>query len=130
MSRLPSPLKRAATSVVIAALLMAQAQLAAAQPRRGIFGVTVAISGDGLFNPVIRSVRITQVQSGMPAAAAGVSAGDQVIEVDGRRVVGSTAKDLAPLAQGKRVGETVKLLLKRSDGQLYRVSMVAVESSH
>lgn len=127
MSRLRFVLTQAVPSLLGAALLLSQPELAAAEPRRGVFGLTLAVSGDGVFNPVVQSARITQVQPGMPAAAAGIGAGDEVVEVDGRRVVGATARELAPLAQGKRVGESVSLVVRRPDGRLYRVTMVAVE---
>jgi S1-C subfamily serine protease len=96
---------------------------------RGVFGVTVSVTADGLFNPTVRVARITRVEPGLPAARAGVLAGDEVIEVDHRRIPGARAADLAPLAQGKRVGDEVMLVLARSDGSHYKVRLTAVPSA-
>lgn len=102
---------------------------AAAESARGAFGITVAVTADGWFNPTVRSAKVAKVQPELPAARAGVAVGDQVVEVDGRRVPGANASDLAPLAQGKRVGEPVELLLARPDGSHYRVRLVAVSAT-
>jgi S1-C subfamily serine protease len=107
-----------------AACLLAPGQ--AAEPAHGVYGVTVAVRAEGVLRPRISSARIVDVRSGLPAARAGVVAGDEVLEVDCTTVRGAAAADLAPLSQGKRVGERIRLLLARPDGATYAVDLVAV----
>lgn len=95
---------------------------------RGVFGLSVEIAGDGVFNPVIARARVTSVRPGFPAARAGLRVGDELLEVDGRRVPGATARDLAPLARGKRVGESVAVRVQRGSEALSFV-LVAVPRS-
>ena len=99
---------------------------AAAQADRGVFGITIAVTAEGLFNPTVQVARVVQVDPALPAARAGIAVGDQVLVVDGRRIPGATAGDLAPLAQGKRIGESVALVLGRPDGKQYAVQLTAV----
>lgn len=107
------------------ALLAASPAALQAEPARGVFGVTVAITGNGVFNPTIESARVAEVQPGLPAHRAGIAKGDQVLELDGRRIPGAAARELAPLAQGKRVGESLAVRLQRPDGSAYAVILVA-----
>ncbi|WP_298827230.1 PDZ domain-containing protein [uncultured Piscinibacter sp.] len=100
-----------------------------ADPARGIFGVTVAISGEGWFHPTVRASKVTAVRPGLAAHRAGVAAGDEVLELDGKRIPGATAKDLAPLAQGKRVGERISVRLLRPDGTSYTVILTAEQAA-
>lgn len=125
------PNRRRWSLCVGVALCAAQAEASdgGGLPVRGVFGVTVAVTADGWFNPTVRTARIERVEPGLPAARAGVSAGDEVIEVDRRRIPGAKAADLAPLAKGKQVGEQVALVLVRSDGSHYRVQLTAVPSA-
>ncbi len=112
-------------TALLAAALAACSAFAQEEPARGVFGVTVAISAEGVLRPTIRSAHIAQVQIGMPAHRAGIAIGDEVLEIDGRRIPGATAADLAPLAQGKRVGETLNVLLRRPGGDSYRAVLIA-----
>lgn len=102
----------------------------AADPANGIFGITVTISADGVFNPTIQKAEIVEVIAGLPAAKAGLAIGDEVLEVDGQRIPGATAKELAPLTKGKKVGSPVGIVLKRPDGQSYTVTLIAVARPH
>lgn len=96
-------------------------------PERGVFGIKLSLSVSGFFKPVVRSATLIEVQPGLPAAGAGIVAGDQVLEVDGLAIPGARAADLAPLARGKRPGEAVDLQLQRRDGSVYRARLTAVE---
>lgn len=102
---------------------------AVAEPARGVFGVTLAVRAQGVLNPRVSSATIVDVRHGLPAARAGVLPGDALLEVDGTRVPGATAAQLAPLAQGKRVGERIRLVLARPDGQAYAVELVATPAA-
>lgn len=99
---------------------------ASAEPAKGVFGVTITITADGIFNPTVQSAKIVKVFDGFPAAKAGISVGDEVLEVDGQRIPGATAHQLAPLTKGKKVGEIVSLALTRPGRGLYTVKLVAV----
>ena len=83
------------------------------------------VDADGLFNPTLKSVLIQSVQRDLPAALAGITAGDTVLEVDGTKVAGAKAQALADRMK-KKPGESVTLRLSRPDGQTYVVRLVAV----
>ncbi len=59
------------------------------------------------------SVLISEPMEGMPAALAGVRAGDQILEVDGQDFRKSTSADVTKVLKGKPNSE-LKLLLKRT----------------
>ena len=87
--------------------------------------MTVNVDGSGFFlNPTVKSAAITKVVANSPAAEQKLAIGDEIVEVEGRTVAGSKAKELKPLMQ-KSVGETLHLRLKRKSGQLYSAALVA-----
>lgn len=92
---------------------------------RGTFGLVAKIDADGVFNPTLKSVHVQSVQPGMPAALAGIVAGDAVVEVDGIKVAGARAAALAERMK-KKPGEAVALRLVRANGESYLVTLVAV----
>ena len=109
-----------------AALLAAQiAVQAQAEPKPGTFGFAIDVDGEGFFlNPTLKTVTIKSVVPGRPAATAGMKPGDQVVEVEGRQVLGAKARELQSLMK-KNVGETLALRLRKPGGELYVVSLVA-----
>lgn len=107
-------------------VIFCQAFSAAAEPANGVFGVTITITTDGIFNPTVQSAKIVKVFEGLPAAKAGLAVGDEVLEVDGQRIPGATAHELAPLTKGKKVGESVALVFARPGKGHYTVELVAV----
>lgn len=98
---------------------------ASAQEPKGTFGFVAKVDADGLLNPTLKSVLIQGVQRDLPAALAGITAGDTVLEVDGTQVAGARAQALADRMK-KKPGESVTLRLARPDGQTYVVRLVAV----
>jgi S1-C subfamily serine protease len=74
------------------------------QVRRAWLGVRATDGGDG--------AELTSVQAGSPAAAAGLLAGDVIVEVDGRRV--EDASDLVMAIKGWRPGEQVEVSWQRA----------------
>ena len=97
-----------------------------AEGQAGVFGFGVSIDGEGFFlNPTLKTVTIKNLPPGLPAALAGIAAGDQLVEVEGRAVAGEKAKELEPLLK-KDAGQTLTLRLKRQSGEFYSVTMVAV----
>ena len=91
----------------------------------GTFGFVAKVDADGIFNPRLKSVLVQSVTPGLPAAVAGVVAGDSVLEVEGKPVAGALASDMAKLMK-KSPGETLVLKLGRSNGEAYSVRLTAV----
>jgi predicted metalloprotease with PDZ domain len=97
-----------------------------AAPEKGWFGFAANVSAPGFsFNPTLRSVTVSKVEPDSPAAKAGLTSGDQVIEVEGLTVAGHKAKELQGVMH-KSVGETLHLRLKRSSGEVYSAALVAI----
>ena len=121
--------RRVALPVALLLLSMATAPLARADEARGSFGFVLAIDGEGFFlDPTLKSVTITSVVPSSPAARAGIAPQDRVVEADGRRVEGTKARELEPLMK-KRVGESLRLRLRRPGGDEYDATLVAVSRS-
>lgn len=98
---------------------------ASAAAETGSFGVGILVRGSGFFlNPTIREVIITELDSEMPAARAGVTVGDSLLEVDGRAVPGAKANDIRPLLL-RPVGTSVTFKLRRASGEEYSVSLLS-----
>lgn len=114
--------RRIALNLTVNALLIGFAH---AQDPKGTFGFVATVDTDGLFNPTLKSVLIQSVQRDLPAALAGITAGDSVVEVDSVPVAGSKAAEMAARMK-KRPGESVALRLARPDGRTYAVTLVAV----
>jgi C-terminal processing protease CtpA/Prc len=105
-----------------------QAYVAAhADEPKGTFGFVAKVDAEGIFNPTLKTVHIQSVQQGMPAAVAGIAAGDRIIEVQGVKVEGAKASEMAERMK-KKPGESIVLKLSRSLGESYEVTLVAVAS--
>ncbi|WP_236580641.1 PDZ domain-containing protein [Rubrivivax sp. A210] len=115
--------------IALALMAFAPTMVAVAEESRGIFGLTVKVDSDGVFNPTLKSVLIQSVQSGMPAALAGIVAGDLILEVEGGKVAGAKASTMAD-RMNKKPGEQVTLKLRRANGEAYEVTLVAVPPRH
>lgn len=99
---------------------------ASAQSAKGWFGFLIAIESEGwALNPAVRSATVREVVAGSPAAAHPIAAGDQIVEIDGQAVTGRKARELQPLVE-KAVGEQLDLKLKRPNGEIFSVKLVAV----
>ena len=96
-----------------------------AKEPRGTFGFVAKVDADGIFNPTLKSVFVQSVQPGMPAAIAGVAAGDSIVEVEGIKVAGASASTMAERMK-KKPGETLILRLLRANGETYLVTLTAV----
>ena len=91
----------------------------------GWFGLAVNVDAGGFFlSPTVRSAQVIKVMPNSPAAAHGIKAGDQLIEVEGMQVVDGDAKRLQSVMK-KRVGELLRLKLKRPNGGFYVADMKA-----
>ena len=91
----------------------------------GGFGLAIEIDGEGFFlNPTLKSVTVKTVTPGRPASEAGIKPGDQIIEIEGKRVAGTKARELEPLMK-KNVGERLSVRIQRPNGEVVAVTMVA-----
>ena len=118
-------LRRTVLLAVAALLSFPIARQAQAEPVPGTFGFAIDVDGEGFFlNPTLKTVTIKSVVPGRPAATAGIKPGDQIVEVEGKPVLGAKARELQPLMK-KNVGETLALRLRKPSGDLYVVSLVA-----
>lgn len=112
--------------VLLAALSLAIAPLAFGADENGWFGLEVSCEIEGIsFNPVLHAARIAKVLPSSPAAAAGLTAGDLIIEVEGLVVSGAKARDLKA-AMHKAVGESFRLKVKHGTAEPHSVTLVAI----
>lgn len=108
--------------LALAAVPLAQAW---ANEPKGSFGLSARVEADGYLDPVLKRVVIRSVQPGLPAAQAGIAAGDSVVEIAGVAVAGAKALEMAERMK-KKPGETLTLKLTRPDGSPYTVTLTAV----
>lgn len=100
-----------AIAFVVSLLFAANCRAAGQQ-----LGFEVQVEGGGFFlNPVVTAIRVTQVTKGAIADAAGMRAGDLIIQIQGENVAGKRALELRRFMQ-MDPGETRTLRLRHSDG--------------
>lgn len=92
---------------------------------RGYFGFGISLTGSGFINPTVKRLHIASVEPGSPAAINGIATNDEIIKLEGVAIAGRKARDLKALAT-RDIGQTLNLDMKRSDGTLYRASLIAV----
>ena len=118
-------MKSIGSSFVFALALAIPTSGVAAGP--GYFGFTLHVDSEGfVLNPTIKSLKVLKVMPSSPSASAGMRAGDEIIEVAGRVVVGAKAKELQSLAK-KEAGQSLTLRVKHAEGEVVALTMVAVE---
>jgi C-terminal processing protease CtpA/Prc len=115
--------RRYALALLIVAALSFSA-LPSYAAEKGWFGFALAIDVDGILNPKLRSITIDKILSASPAAKAGLSAGDMIVEVEGIMVEGAKADALKTVMQ-KSVGEPLRLKIKRGADAPRDVVLVA-----
>lgn len=92
---------------------------------RGYFGFSLSIDGNGMFwNPTLRSVKIETVAPKSPAAEAGIVTGDEIMEVAGKPVPGAKGNALKAHVE-KDIGQSLQLKLRRANGEVVSVTLVA-----
>ncbi len=111
----------------LAVVAVAVSDFVLAEESKGSFGFAAKVDADGFLNSTLKTVLIQSVQQGMPAAVAGISAGDSILEVEGAKVAGAKASAMAQRMR-KKPGETLVLKLARANGETYVVTLVAVEA--
>ena len=98
--------------------------LTAAAADEGYLGLSISADGEGFFlNPTLKTITISKVAPESPAAKAGIEPGDQIVEIEGRKVAGAKANDLKPHME-REVGQTVRLAIKKVAGGVNQVSVV------
>jgi C-terminal processing protease CtpA/Prc len=108
--------------LIAAALLFSPWGAHAAE--KGWFGFALAIDADGILNPRLRSIKIDKIFPASPAANAGLSTGDMIVEIEGIAVEGAKA-DTLKTAMQKSVGETLRLKIKHGTDTSQDVSLIA-----
>ena len=97
---------------VILLLVLAHPSHAAEQK----LGLVTQVEGEGFFlNPLVTKILVTEVAKGSLAEAAGIKAGDQIIQIDGETIAGKRALELRRFMK-LNPGETRRLRLKHADG--------------
>lgn len=92
---------------------------------RGYFGFSLTLDVEGAFwNPTLRSVKIDKVTPRSSAALAGIIAGDELVEVAGRAVVGAKGRDIQAHID-KDIGQTLQMKLKHPGGETFVVTLTA-----
>src|SRR5438270_760279 len=79
-------------------------------------GFAVSVEGEGFFlNPLVTKILVTEVKKASLAEAAGLRAGDQIIQIEGQSVAGRRAMELQPFMK-LNLGETRTFRLRHADG--------------
>ena len=113
--------KLLAAAALSATLLTAVPALAA----DGFIGISVSVDGEGFFlNPTLKSAKVAKVTPQSPAQQAGITEGDLILEVEGRKVAGAKASELKPYLD-REVGQSVRFLLKKTSGEEKLVTVTA-----
>jgi hypothetical protein len=102
--------------------LFASACVCAAAPD-GWFGISLNVEVESV-GDIVQSATIREVQPDSPAFEQ-LAAGDQVTEIEGRRVTGVTLQTLESLMR-KPIGEPLRVRLRRPTGDTYVVVLTAV----
>jgi len=116
--------RRGLTAVCVTLWLLAQ-PLAVAEGSRGRLGFTVYVEVDGSYDkPVLKSVRVQEIEPGSPAAKGGLQVDDLIVQAQGRPLAGANPREVAAIVQVSP-GEKLRLLVLRADGAQRRVTIVA-----
>lgn len=111
----PNQAMQIATRIAVALMLL----VAFAHPSHAAdqkLGFVTQVEGEGFFlNPLVKKILVTEVIKGSLAEAAGMKAGDQIIQIEGQSVAGRRARELQPFMK-LNPGETRTLRLKHADG--------------
>lgn len=85
-------------------------------------GFSLQVSTDGIFSPKVVKAVVGKVEEASQAKAAGLSAGDELIGVDGIEVPGNSAHTLKPHMEFAP-GKPKRLTFRRPDGTRYDVTL-------
>ena len=103
-------------AVVVAILVVSLAHPCHADGPK--IGIAISVEGDGILNPLVKKISVTKVEKASLAEAAGITVGDEIVQIEGQPVVGRRAKELQPLMKFN-AGETRTLRLQHADGRQF-----------
>ena len=109
----------AASGMGSRALLLALMMAGAAHSADGKIGMTLEVDTDGPFwNPVVNRLKVKAVDKASLAEAAGIAAGDEIVQIEGKAVAGRLVQDLKEYLKFSP-GETRTLCLKHTSGDQF-----------
>jgi C-terminal processing protease CtpA/Prc len=115
---MPSPIRRIALAFILLFALAATSHGAEQK-----LGFATDLEAEGFFlNPIVRKIRVTDVTKGSIAEAAGIRAGDLIIQIEGQTMAGKRALDLRPFMK-LDPGQTRSMRLKHADGTEFDVRL-------
>ena len=118
--------RRLHTLTLLTAFYLAISPLAVGADEKGWFGLEVSVEIEGFsFNPTLHAARIAKVLPSSPAAAAGLTPGDLIVEIQGFVIPGVKARDLKA-AMHQAVGESLRLKVKHGTADPHAVTLVAI----
>jgi S1-C subfamily serine protease len=98
--------------------------LAAVAAPRGTIGFTVEVEGDGSFlRPVIKAAKVSAVRPGSPAEAAGLEAGDDILQVQGVPIANANGRRIAELME-VAPGDALRLHVRKPSGVARTVAII------
>jgi S1-C subfamily serine protease len=118
-------LLRAAWAVLCVAPWLLVQPAAAADAARGRLGFSVYVEVDGSYaKPILKSVRVEEIEPGSPAEAGGLKVEDRILQVQGKPLAGADAREVAAMVQVPP-GERLRLVVRSADGAERHVTIVA-----
>ena len=115
-------MKSAALLVLAVALSTHSARSVGAESTPKPIGISIEVDTDSLFGGKVNRIVVTKVAPESQAKAAGVTAGDEIVQLEGKVVQGVEAKALKPHMEFVP-GKSKRIGLKRTDGSLYEVTL-------
>ena len=73
---------------------------------------------------MLKSVWVQEIEPGSPAEAGGLKVEDEILQVQGKPLVGADARDVAAMVQVPP-GAKLRLLVRSNDGAQRKVTIVA-----
>ena len=122
---MPDRLLRAMLAAICGAWLLCAQPANAADTGRGRLGFTVYVEVDGSYaKPILKSVRVQEIEPDSPAQAAGLKIDDLILRVQGKPLAGANAREVAAMIQVPP-GEKLRLVVHGSDGAQRHLTIVA-----
>jgi len=117
-------MNRRSSLIVLVAAALFFSPLGSRAAEKGWFGFALAIDADGILDPKLRTIKIDKIFPASPAAKAGLSPGDMIVEIEGIVVEGARAETVKAAIQ-KSVGETLRVKIKRGADAARDVALIA-----
>jgi S1-C subfamily serine protease len=92
---------------------------------KGRLGFSVDVASTEAAPNALAEMKVTAVQPGSPAAAAGLKTGDLITELNGKKIQGADAMEIRSAMGSVKAGEHVKLVVLRAGGKRVPVEIVA-----